>query len=186
MVDLASIDDLNNFSQLAIDPSDTAAAFLLKVASGMVRRYLQQDVTAVAGDVEYCDPVAGGVLLSQLPVTAVSQVETSADGVTWTAADPASYVVSRRLGIVSARSGYGVHWPSTPESWRITYSHGYETVPDELKGVVCSIAARFYSTPAGIDMERTGQRQVKYNLESGGFDPMERLILDGFRIPRVA
>jgi hypothetical protein len=30
-------------------------------------------------------------------------------------------------------------------------------------------------------MERTGQRQVKYNLEAAGFDPMERLVLTSFR-----
>lgn len=185
MEDLASIDDLNNFSQLAVDPADTAAAFLLKVASGMVRRYLQQDVTATFGDVEYCDPVAGGVLLSQLPVSSVSLVETTSDGVTWTVADPATYVVSRRLGIVSARP-YSGSWPSDPESWRVTYSHGYDNVPDEIKGVVCSVAARFYSSPSGIDMERTGQRQVKYTLETSGLNAMEKLILDGFRIPRVA
>ena len=35
-------------------------------------------------------------------------------------------------------------------------------------------------------MERTGQRQVKYNLESAGFDPMERLVLSSFRNPRLA
>jgi hypothetical protein len=186
MEDLASIADLNNFSQLAIDPSDTAAAFLLKVASGMVRRYLQQDITAVAGDVEYCDPVAGGVLLSQLPVTSVSLVETTLDGATWTAADPSTYIVSRKLGMVSARAWSGVSWPSDPESWRVTYMHGFDDVPDELKGVVCGIAARAYSTPTGIDMERTGQRQVKYNLEAEGFTPMERLVLSMFRIPRVA
>jgi len=185
MEDLASVDDLNNFSQLAIDPNDTAAAFLLKVASGMVRRYLQQDITATFWDVEYCDPVAGGVLLSQLPVTDVTKVETSLDGVTWTVADPTTYVVSRRLGIVSARPYTGL-WPSDPESWRVTYSHGFDDVPDEIKGVVCSVAARFYSTPSGIDMERTGQRQVKYNLETAGLNAMEKLILDGFRIPRVA
>ncbi len=186
MEDLASIDDLNNFSQLAIDPSDTAAAFLLKVASGMVRRYLDQDITAAVADVEYCDPIAGCVLLAQMPVKSVSLVETTTDGVTWTTVDPASYTVSKRTGVVAARPWSGVQWGSDPESWRVTYTHGFDDVPDELKGVVCSVAARFYSTPSGIDMERTGQRQVKYNLESAGFDPMEKLILSAFRIPRVA
>jgi len=185
MEDLASIADLNDFSQLGVDPADAAAAFLLKVASGMVRRYLQQDITATAGDVEYCDPLSGGVLLSQLPVNNVTKVETTLDGATWTVADPATYVVSRRLGIVSPRAYTGL-WPTDPESWRVTYSHGYDNVPDEIKGVVCGVAARAYTTPSGIDMERTGQRQVKYNLESGGFTPLEKLILDGFRIPRVA
>jgi hypothetical protein len=186
MVDLASIDDLNHFSQLAIDPSDTAAAFLLKVASGMVRRYLDQDITATANDVALCDPVGHCVLLPQMPVQSVSLLETTIDGTIWTTVAPASYTVSKRAGVVAARPWTGTQWGSDPESWRVTYTHGYATVPDELKGIVCSIAARFYSTPSGIDMERTGQRQVKYNLESAGFDPMEKLILATFRIPRVA
>lgn len=187
MADLASVDDLNNFSQLAIDPSDTAAAFLLKVASGMIRRYLEQDITQTLDDVEYVDPVGGGyAFLRQLPVQSVASVETSTDGATWKLVDPANYRVSRRLGVVYAKPWTGVQWGSDPESWRVTYSHGYAAVPDELKGVACSVAARFYSTPAGIDMERTGQRQVKYNLESAGFDPIEKLVLSSFRNPRLA
>lgn len=188
MVDLASVADLNDFSQLALDPTDTSAAFLLKVASGMVRRYLEQDITWVADDVEYADPLNGHVvLLRQLPVASVSFVETTTDGgVTWTTVDPANYSVSRRQGLVSAKPWTGVQWGSDPESWRVTYTHGYELVPDEIKGVCCSIAARFYSTPAGIDMERTGQRQVKYSLESAGFSGMEAMVLASFRNPRVA
>lgn len=186
MADLATVADLNNFSQLALDPADTSAAFLLKVASGMIRRYLQQDVTLTLDDVEYCDPINGAVILAQQPVTSVSLVEITTDGTTWTALSPSSYIVSRRLGMVTARRGSGVHWPSDPESWRVTYTHGYAVIPDELKGVACSIAARFYSTPAGIDMERTGGRQVKYSLESAGFSGTEAMVLASFRTPRLA
>jgi hypothetical protein len=188
MADLATVADLNNFSQLGLDSGDTSAAYLLKVASGMIRRYLEQDITVTANDVEYADPINGQVVfLRQLPVTSVSLVETSTDGgVTWTTVAPANYAVSRKQGTVSAKPWTGIQWGSDPESWRITYTHGYATVPDELNGVCCSIASRFYATPAGIDMERTGQRQVKYNLESAGFDPMERLVLSSFRNPRLA
>lgn len=187
MADLANVQDLNNFSQLGLDLGDTSAAFLLSVASGMIRRYLEQDVTEVLDDVEYADPVGPVVLLRQLPVTSVSKVETSTDGgATWTVVDPASYTVSRKTGVVAAKPWTGVAWGSDPESWRVTYSHGYTVVPDELKGVACSIAARFFSTPAGIDMERTGQRQVKYSLESAGFSGMEAMVLASFRNPRVA
>jgi hypothetical protein len=188
MADLATVQDLNDFSQLALDPTDTSAAFLLKVASGMIRRYLEQDITVTTGDVEYADPLNGQVvLLRQLPVTSVSLVETSTDGgVTWTTVAPANYTVSRKQGIVAAKPWTGIQWGGDPESWRITYTHGWATVPDELKGVACSIAARFYSTPAGIDMERTGQRQVKYSLESAGFSGMEAMVLSAFRNPRLA
>ena len=187
MVDLASVQDLNDFSQLALDPADPSAAFLLSVASGMIRRYLDQDVTQVWDDVEYVDPVGGGyAFLRQLPVQSVSLVETSTDGVTWATVPASNYTVSRRLGVVCAKPFTGEQWPSAPESWRVTYTHGYASVPDELKGVACSIAARFYSTPAGIDMERTGQRQVKYSLESAGFSGFESMVLASFRTPRVA
>ncbi|MDP9184812.1 MAG: hypothetical protein M3O29_03970 [Actinomycetota bacterium] len=187
MADLATVADLNNFSQLALDPADTSAAFLLSVASGMIRRYLEQDITVTTNDVEYADPVGPVVLLRQLPVTSVSLVETTTDGgVTWTTVAPANYTVSKRQGVVAARPWTGIQWGADPESWRITYTHGYATVPDEINGVCCSIAARFYSTPAGIDMERTGQRQVKYSLESAGFSGMEAMVLSAFRNPRVA
>lgn len=186
MADLATVDDLNSFSQLALSPADPSAAYLLKVASGMIRRYLEQDITQTVNDVELCDPVGSVVFLRQLPVQSVSLVETSTDGVTWTTVDPANYTVSKRQGIVAAKPWTGVQWGADPESWRVTYSHGYATVPDEINGVCCSIAARFYSTPAGIDMERTGQRQVKYSLEAEGLDPMERLVLSAFRNPRIA
>jgi len=187
MADLATVEELNEFSQLSLDPADTSAAFLLKVASGMIRRYLEQDITQATNDVEYADPISGSfVFLRQLPVTSVSLVETTTDGTTWTTVDPANYTVSRKTGIVAAKPWTGIQWGSDPESWRITYTHGYATVPDELKGVACSIASRFYSTPAGIDMERTGQRQVKYSLESAGFTGMESMVLSSFRIPRVA
>jgi len=187
MVDLATVEDLNDFSQLALDPADSSAAFLLSVASGMIRRYLEQDITQVVDDVEYVDPVGGGyAFLRQLPVQSVSKVETTLDGATWATVNPANYTASRRLGIVYAKPYTGERWPTDHESWRVTYSHGYLIIPDELKGVACSIAARFYSTPAGIDMERTGQRQVKYSLESAGFTGFETMVLSAFRTPRLA
>lgn len=185
--DLATVADLNNFSQLALDPADSSAAYLLKVASGMIRRYLEQDITQTLNDVELCDPVGSAVFLRQLPVQSVSLVETTTDGgVTWVMVDPASYTVSKRTGMVAAKPWTGVQWGSDPESWRVTYSHGYPTVPDEINGVCCSIAARFYATPVGIDMERTGQRQVKYSLENAGFTGAEAMVLSAFRNPRVA
>lgn len=187
MADLATVQDLNDFSQLALDPGDTSAAFLLSVASGMIRRYLEQDITVTANDVEYADPINGAfVFLRQLPVSSVSLVEITTDGATWATVAPANYTLSRKLGVIAGKPGMGIHWPTDPESWRITYTHGYATVPDELKGVACSIAARFYSTPAGIDMERTGQRQVKYSLEAAGFSGMEAMVLSAFRNPRLA
>lgn len=186
--DLASVEELAAYSQQSIDPDDPAALFLLKVASGMIRTYLGQTVTFVENDVEYVDPVNGSfATLSEMPVASVALVEVSHDGgLTWTAVPPTAYKVSRRTGTISVRHGGGVRWPTDEESWRVTYSHGYEAVPPELAGVCCGLAARYYSTPVAVDMERIGQRQVKYNIEANGFSPLESLALDGVRLARVA
>lgn len=187
MPDLATVPDLSAFAQLNLDPDDAAATFLLKVASGMVRAYLQQDLSRTDNDIVLFDPVGTLVELTNLPVLSVSLVEITNDsGSTWTTLDRSSYTLSRRAGIIAARPFTGIQWPSDPESWRVTYSHGYDPIPDEIKGVVCGVAARAYSSPVGIDMERTGQRQVKYALESGGFSGLEQIVLDNYRLARLA
>lgn len=187
MADLATVDDLAAFVQSTLDPADPSPALYLSIASGMVRDYLQQDITQTVDDVVYCDPISGAyVELEQLPVASVSLLETTTDGLTWTAADPATYTVSRRLGMIAAKPGCGVQWPSDPESWRVTYTHGYETVPDTIKAVCLGVAARGFSSPVGVDMERIGQRQVKYALESAGFSGIELAALARYKVARIA
>lgn len=186
--DLASVEELAAFSQLPLEADDVTANFLIKVASGMIRAYLGQTVTLVEDDVEYVDPVNGFFAsLGELPVVSVSQVEVSSDaGLTWSVAPASSYKVSRRTGTITALSGSTVRWPSDEESWRVTYTHGFESVPSELVGVCCGLAARYYSTPIAVDMERVGQRQVKYNIEAEGFSAMESMALSAFRLARIA
>ncbi|MDN4645364.1 hypothetical protein [Arthrobacter sp. PsM3] len=186
--DLATVQDLAAFSQQAIAADDATAIFLLKVASGMIRAFLDQTVTLMPDDVEYLDPVNSSFAsLRELPVVSVSTVEISPDGgLTWAVVPASSYKVSRRTGTITARQGSSVRWPADEESWRVTYTHGYQSVPPELAGVCCGLAARYYSTPIAVDMERVGQRQVKYNIEAGGFSAMESMALSGFRLARLA
>ncbi|MBT2566603.1 hypothetical protein J7I84_08865 [Arthrobacter sp. ISL-85] len=185
---LATVEDLGNYMQQTIAADDPAATFLLLVASGMIRAYLGQTVSQVTDDVEYVDPVNGSfAALSQLPVTAVSLVEiTNDDGTNWTAVPPTAYKVSRRRGTITTKWGYNVRWPTDEESWRVTYTHGFESVPAEIIGVCCGLAARYYSTPIAIELERVGQRQVKYAIESAGFTALESIALTALRPARLA
>src|SRR6185312_11545093 len=110
--------------------------------SGMVRDYLQQNVSAVAGDVAELDPIEGfTALLPELPVTAFTQLETF-DGTSWSVVDPANYQVSKKTGVVKALPYTGYSWPCTSAAWRATYSHGYAVVPDAIVGAVLGAAAR--------------------------------------------
>lgn len=186
---LATVDDLGHYMQQTIAVDDPTANFLLLVASGMIRAYLGgQAITQVIDDVEYVDPVNGTfAALSQLPVTAVSLVEISNDGgTTWTAVPATAYKVSRRRGTISTTWGSSVRWPSDEESWRVTYTHGFESVPPEIVGVCCGLAARYFSTPIAIELERIGQRQVKYAIEADGFSPLETIALAPFQLGKLA
>lgn len=177
---------LGAFLQETIAADDASAVLYLSIASGMVRDYLHQQITAVADDVILVDPIDGSYgLLPELPISDVSLVETS-DGTTWTTVDPSAYTVSKRLGMIAAKPDTGVQWPSEPESWRVTYSHGFATVPDSIVGVVLGVAARAYATPVGVDLEHVGGYQVKYQIESAGFSPLEKIALDHYKLPRIA
>lgn len=186
--DLITVAELADYTQLPLLDTDQSTLFIIKVASNMVRDYLHQDLYFVASDIAYCDPLNGqSVFLDQLPVARVLTVEYSVDsGVTWVIPPATSYTVSRRTGIVAAKPYSGVPWPSDPESWRITYDHGFNPIPDTIKGVVSEIGGRIYASPIGVDLERIGQRQIKYAVESTGLSPLMQIALDHYKVTRIA
>jgi len=190
MVALALPEQLGAFLKETIDPADASALLILAIAEGMVRDHLELNgwaLDAATADVVVLDPVAGGIVLflDGLPVTAVTLVETF-DGTTWMTADPATYTVSKRLGTITALPWTGVSWPSGPESWRVTYNHGFTTVPMALVGVVLGVAAREWNTDNGVDSERIGGYQVKYAMEAAGYTATELKALARYANPRVA
>ena len=193
MVALALPAQLGAFMQQPIADTDPTALLLLDIASGMVRDYLQMELDAVAADVVLLEPVNGSngvsVFLPELPVTAVSLVETFDNTVTpgvWTTADPLTYTISKLLGIIAALPYTGVTWPYLPETWRVTYNHGFVVIPDSLVGVTLGVAARQWNTANGIDLERIGSYQVKYSMEADGFSPIEKKALARYVNPRIA
>ena len=190
MVALATPAQLGAFMQQPLADTDATALLLLSIASDMVRDFLQQQLDVVAGDVVVLDPINGAtVVLPEMPVTAVTLLETFDNTVTpgvWTTADPTTYTFSKRIGIVAALPGKGVRWPYLPETWRVTYNHGYAVMPTTIVGKVLGVAARAYASPAGVDMEKIGGYQVKYSMETGGFTRSEEKALARYVNPRIA
>jgi hypothetical protein len=183
---LATVDQLAAYLQQPITAGDPAATLMLQIASGAVRDELQQDLDYVAHDVQILDPINGWtIVLPQMPVTDVTLVEYLDANQVWTTADPALYTVSLRTGIIQAMSYTGIPWPAVPASWRVTYSHGYNPIPDGLVGVCLGVAARTYSTPAGTESEKIGGYNVKYAIHADGFSPVELKILSRYRLGRV-
>jgi len=177
---------LGAFMQQPLAADDATALLMLDIASGMARDYLHAQLDAVANDVVLLDPINGAyVLLPELPVTAITLLETF-DGTVWTTVLPAMYSASKALGMIAAKPATGLQWPGDPESWRVTYSHGFATIPSTIVGMVLGSAARAYSSPAGVDMEKIGGYTVKYSMETGGFTAAEQKAVARYVNPRIA
>lgn len=183
---LATVEQLSAYMQVPLATDDVSATLMLEIASGMVRDYLHQDLTYHADDVVTLDPITGAyVFLPELPVADVTKVETFVDGA-WVEMDASTYTVSIRQGAIAALPGTGVSWPKTPNSWRVTYSHGFAEIPNSLVGVCLGVAARAYNSPASVESERLGEYSVKYSIQAEGFTPLEKLALGRYLEPRIA
>lgn len=187
---LATVDQLAAYLQQPFSPTDPAGLLVLTIASAVIRDYLQSTITAVVNDVVVVDPINGEyAFLPELPVTAVSLVEVLDDSVfpgMWSTVSPLNYTVSLAQGIVKAQPYTSQTWSSDPGTWRITYNHGFTEVPDGLMSVCVSLAAKIYVTEDGIDSERIGGYQVKYQSDPDGFSPMQKKILGRYIQPRVS
>ncbi|MFC5802802.1 hypothetical protein [Streptomyces formicae] len=163
---LATVADLEAAMQVAEGslPS-TQAELALRRASARVRKFTRQDITFVASETielpggervlrlpQYPLVVDGGHPLAVVEVAHFSGIE-------WTAIENRDY---SRLGNELTR-GYPWQAPTRLMGWpwnrphgvwapkvRVTYSHGYSEVPDDIVDVVLDLATMNLSNPENL------------------------------------
>lgn len=155
----ATSSDLESWLGVDFDAADhTRAEGLLQAATNTIKAYTDQTIEQVVDDVEVKDGRNRRVLLlDEIPVTAVSSVVE--DGTTLTVDD--DYVWSETGELTRV----GGCWPADPRTVTVTYTHGYATVPGELKDLCTALAARVWINP-----EQAAQRdfdQVSFTSASG-------------------
>jgi hypothetical protein len=131
---------------------------MLARASARIRREAGQQITRTTSTVRLTS-WRGHVTLPSPPVTAVSEVQQVAYG-----------------GTTSTITGW--QWDGYDRVNRVcgdvivTYTHGWDPLPDELLELVCSVASRLGATPdgggmeAGIRSESIDDYSVTYAAES--------------------
>lgn len=161
-------------------------AFLLVDASARVRRYCQGQQFTKSTTTERLQVRNGRVVLPQRPVLAVTSVQVLGSAVSttfiWEGLDSLA---------VGANTFGSFGW----EPFRfgltvvdVTYEHGYDPIPDDIIGVVCSIVLRSLGqspTATGVTSETLGG----YSYTTGtigaagpfGLLPDERETLDAYR-----
>lgn len=168
-------------------------------ASDFVRGYCNQQFDFVADDTILIDPRPDGTAqLPEMPVTAVTLVEANlADPITglFTWQTLTNYQWNRRGLIwdmtqitppdsVSPRRS----WPFLPSSLRVTYSHGFATIPIEIQAIVARLAAQYASNPRFLQSRKVGEVATVFGAVNGGVTlrDTDEAILDRYVVQEVS
>lgn len=198
MATFCTIADLEAFLQVTIDTPNAPATAAITAASAAIQNYCRQRIEQVVGDILTLtvEPYRSMLLLPEQPVTAVASVVE--DGTLLTVGDHYRWTAS---GLLVRQAGA---WNSGWQEVVVTYTHGYATIPDDLKGVCIRAAARAYQAGlraaagggiAGIASEQLPDYSVSFVPESAGASasslgasaapfllPSERQMLDRYRV----
>lgn len=95
-----------------------------------------------------------------LPVTAVSAVRINGVAVTdFTLID----------GVLYRANGFGISWAIPPDKLEIDLTHGYTSVPDDVKAAVLETAAQAYDIPvSAVVAESIDDFAIRYATTGGG------------------
>lgn len=131
-----SIDDINTFLGTTILPDDAQALLAIDEATAVIQNYCNQKIEQVSDDTIQLDGTGSTKLfLPELPVVSITSVEV--DGVLL---DPTYYALAEN-GVLWRK--YGV-WTVGARNIKIAYTHGYVSIPEDVKGVCYRSASRLY------------------------------------------
>lgn len=165
---LASLSDLSAYVQDAVDP--TTGSLLLSLASSVVRAQTRQFLSPVVGDKIRLQGGRQHLVLPERPVKAVTAVSglyyaTTADPFYYDIPDaaalygplpPGIWVLDALGRVLLPR---GSLWPPVVE---VTYSHGFDTIPDDLRAVTLEAAKRQLINPEGYESFGTGGVSARF------------------------
>lgn len=170
---------------LGVGETDDLATIALDSACYTIRGFLHQTINKVVNDTIAIDcDGTDTIMLPEAPVISVSDVQRIALPV-WvtddiepslnTTLDPSSYLVEYDRGMLVLRAG-GV-WADDRGAVQVTYTHGYDVIPTDIRIVALTVAARIYDQGLA-KAETIGNTRLVYSHdESLGLSPREKDML---------
>lgn len=157
--------------------SDADVTAALAWASGAVEAYCERDFTYRTNEVVLIDPfpVRRSAQLPNPPVTAVSLVEAymrnENGAMAWQTLTNWAWTADGLLYDTTGQPGTDMSmvpsWPSAPKSLRVTYTHGFQTVPADLTAAVVKAAGQYLANPYGMIQRRAGDVSYQWSDRSG-------------------
>lgn len=150
--------------------AEASAQLALDIATSVVIERTGQAFTATTGDVVTLDTFPGDdIRLPQRPVTAVTSVVTRERGHATT--------TTRTLNTDYEHRGDRLRWVgfgSWPYEVTVTYDHGYETIPDDVKGATLAVAAELFDNPEGLSRSALDDATTQHEWAEAS--PAERML----------
>ena len=171
MADFCTIADLVALLQIEIEYDNVSAQRAITEATAAIRNYCHQTIELVEDDVWTFDvrPARWNLMLPELPVVEVTGVVE--DG------EPLDLEDDYQVGLYGQLWRVGRRWKEGVQVVAVTYTHGYETIPDDVIGVCTRAAARGYQAGLrsaesegvpGVASKGLGDFTVSFVGETGG------------------
>lgn len=192
------IDVSDLYAYLRLPPpgdTDDLATIALDAACYTIRGFLHQTINRVDNEIIAIDTDGSDtIMVPEAPLISVSDVQMIAAPV-WvtddfspglnTVIDPSSYLVEYDRGMLVLRAGGS--WGDDRGSVQLTYTHGWDVIPTDIRIVALTVAARIYDQGLA-KAETIGNARLVYSHdESLGLSPREKDILVKYRragVPR--
>lgn len=190
----ATVTELSDHMGVAIDPEDSRSFALLEAATALIRSRTGQYISFVEDDdQELRGNWTDRLWLPQKPVVDVSEVSVRHQGeMAATTLDVSAYTVDRR-GLLQRLDGWW--WGHDPAGcWGgpagqvlVTYSHGYTTVPEDIRAATLALASRAMSNPDGAESESIGSYSITYakaesSIADVGITGMESAVIEKYAL----
>lgn len=177
MAPFASADELAERLGVTFDEAEESrATSLLTTASGLIQAEARQRIEKVDGDeLTLRGRNEPRLLLPERPVISVASVSQGGTELSSSVWYLDSDELVRKGGwYTNFLAGYewdGSGWGSPDIEIVVTYTHGYETIPEAIKGVCLEAAVRAYVNPGSVSQEAYGSERTSY--------PVQGLMLTG-------
>ncbi len=178
-----TVDELERYMgrSIAIEKMATAE-LLLQMASGRIRTEARQTISLVSDDVVQLHPQGAGhvVQLPQVPVVRVSNMQIFFLGIDGPAITVVSNFQVTTWGRLAWLFGdFASRFPvfnlepadsdigGVPPLVQVTYTHGYDPIPDDVKGICLAASSRAFLNPEGLSEEQMVNYRAIYGDARG-------------------
>lgn len=185
MTSFASTAELASFLNrtIAVGAETTRAQLMLDLATAAIQNWCRQTISSAETTALLPGTWSQDLELPERPVTAVDTVEI--DGVETTDWDwndrgvlrrgAASFAQTSTLNApgdddptTQGATGAAQHWGGPQSTVAVTYTHGFATIPADIKAVCLAVAGRALTSEPGVKQESLGAYSVTYGGDSAG------------------